>query len=69
MHANNEKLAEELYKPIIKNFKKRTVHSRFMDSIWGADLADMRLRGKFNKGFSFYCALLIFLVNMLGLLL
>ena len=69
MHANNEKLAEELYKPIIKNLKKRTVHSRFRDNIWGADLADMGLRGKFNKGFSFYCALLIFLVNMLGLLL
>ena len=38
MHANNEKLAEELHKP---NIKKRTVYSGFKDNIWGADLADM----------------------------
>ena len=29
----NEQLAEELHKPIIKNFKKRTVYSRFRDNI------------------------------------
>ena len=53
MHANNEKLAEELDKPIIKFFLKRTVCSRFKDNIWGADLADIQLIGKFNKGFRF----------------
>ena len=49
MHANNERpsdLAEELHKPIIKKFKKRTVYSRFKDKIWGADLADMQLISK-----------------------
>ena len=37
----NEQLAEELHKPIIKEFKKRTVYSGSKDNIWGADLADM----------------------------
>ena len=32
----NEQLAEELHKPIIRKFKKRTVYSRFKDNIWGA---------------------------------
>ena len=36
----NQQLAEELHKPIIKKFKKRKVHTAFKDSIWGADLAD-----------------------------
>ena len=49
----NEQLAEELHKPIIRNFKKRTVYSGFKDNIWGADLADMQLISKFNKGFKF----------------
>ena len=63
---NNEKLAEELHKPIIRKFKKRKVYSGFTDNIWGADLADMQLITKFNKGFRF---LLIVLVNMLWLFL
>ena len=65
----NEQLDKELHKPIIRNFKKRTVYSRFKDNIWGAGLADMQLITKFNKGFRFYYVLLIFLVNMLGLFL
>ena len=47
----NEQLADELHKPIIRNFKKRKVYSSFKDNIWGADLADMQLISKFNKGF------------------
>ena len=68
---HNEKLAEELHKPIIRKSKKRTVYSGFKDNIWGADLADMQLISKFSKGFNLdsYCVLLILLVNMLGLLL
>ena len=54
--ANNEikqnfHLAEELHKPIIRKFKKR--NSGFKDNIWGADLADIQLISKFNKGFRF----------------
>ena len=54
MHENNEcslDLAEGLHKPIIIKFKKRTVCSRFKDNICGADLADMQLISKFDKGF------------------
>ena len=50
---DNEKLAEELHKPIIRKFKKRTVYSGFKDNIWGDDLADMQLINKFKKGFKF----------------
>ena len=46
---NNKKLAEELHKPIIKNFKRRKIYSSFKDNIWGVDLADMSLISKFNK--------------------
>ena len=44
----NEQLAKEIHKPIIRNFKKRTVFSRFKDNVWDVDLADMQLTGKFN---------------------
>ena len=61
MHANNErpsdlatqKLAEELHKQIIKKFKKSRVYSGFKDNILGADLVDIQLISKFNKGFGF----------------
>ena len=56
--ANNEirkilRLAEQLHKPIIRNFKKITVYSEFKVKIWGADLVDMQLLSKLNKGFRF----------------
>ena len=37
----NEQLAEELHKPIIRKFEKRNLYSAFKDNIWGAYLADM----------------------------
>ena len=49
----NEQLAEELHKPIIRKFKRREVYSAFKDNIWAAELADMQLISKFNKGFRF----------------
>ena len=49
----NEQLAEERHKPIIRKFKKRKVYSAFNDDIWGADLADIKLISKFNKRFRF----------------
>ena len=58
---HNEQLAKELHKPIIRKFKKRKVYSGFKDNIWGADLADMQLISKFNKGFRFLlCVIDIF---------
>ena len=41
------------YKPIIRKLKKRKVYSSLINNIWGADLADMQLIGKFNRGFRF----------------
>ena len=37
----NEKLAEELHKPVIKKFKRRKVHAISKDNIWTIDLAEM----------------------------
>ena len=50
----NEQLAEEVHKPIIRKFKKRKVYSAFKDNIWVADLADIQLISRFNKGFRFF---------------
>ena len=49
----NEQLADELHKPIIRKLKKRKVYKAFKDNIWAADLADMQLISKFNEGFRF----------------
>ena len=53
-NISNKELAEELQKSIIRKFKKRKVHSLFIGNIWEADLADMQLISKFNKGFRFF---------------
>ena len=57
----NQQLAEELHKPIIKKFEKRKVHAASKDNIWRADLADMQLLSKYNKGIRFLlCVIDIF---------
>ena len=57
----NQQLAEELHKPIIRKFEKRNVHAAFKDNIWGADLADMQLLSRYNKGIRFLlCVIDIF---------
>ena len=57
----NEQVAEELHKPIIRKFKKRKVYSAFKDNIWGVDLADKQLLSKYNKGIRFLlCVIDIF---------
>ena len=50
----NLQLAKELRKPIIRNFKRRTVYSGFKDNIWGVDLADMQSLRKYNKGIKYF---------------
>ena len=53
----NQKLAEELHKPIIAKFETEY----FIDSIWGAVFVDMQLIDKFNKGIRFLlCVIDIF---------
>ena len=39
--TQNQQLAEELHKAIIRTFNKRRDQSSFKDNIWGADLDDM----------------------------
>ena len=57
----NEQLAEELHKPIIRKLKKIKVYSAFKDNIWGTDLVDMQLISRLNKGVRFLlCAIDIF---------
>ena len=57
----NQQLPEKLHKPIIRIFKKRKVYSAFKDNIWGADLVDMQLISKINKGIRFLlCVIDIF---------
>ena len=56
----NEQLANELHKPIIRKFEKRKVYSTFKDNIWGVDLSDIQLLRKYNKGIRF----LLFVIDI-----
>ena len=48
----NQKLTEELPKPIIKKFEKRKVYLSFKGNIWdAADIGNVQLISKFNKRF------------------
>ena len=55
----NELLTEELHKPIIRKLNKKEKYIQHLKAILGvADLADMQLISKFNKGFRFLlCAI------------
>ena len=60
-NISNKELAEELHKPVVRKFMKRKLYSSFIDNIWGADLADVQLISKFNKGIRFLlCVIDIF---------
>ena len=67
----NQKVAEELHKPIIRKFGKRKVYSAFIDNIWDANLANTQLLSKFNKGIRFLMCVIdiLFSLNMHGLFL
>ena len=52
-NMSNEELEEETHKPIIRKFKKRKLYSPFIYNIQGADLADVQLISKVNKGIRF----------------
>ena len=46
----SQQLANELHKPVTKNFSKRAVISNGIDKIWAADLVEMQKFSKWNKG-------------------
>ena len=49
----SQQLADELHKPITKNFSKRKVISNGIDKIWTADLVEMQKFSKWNKGIKY----------------
>ena len=57
----NYQLANELHKPIIRQFKKGKVYSSFRGNIWGVNLADMQSLSEYNKGNKYFlCAIDLF---------
>ena len=46
----SQQLAEELHKPITRNFRKRRVISKGIDKKWAADLVEIQKFSKWNKG-------------------
>ena len=50
--------AEELHKPIKRKFKKRRVLINGIDRIWAADLVDMQVFTKFNRGVKYLLAVI-----------
>ena len=58
----NQQLANELHKSILRKSEKRKLYSSFKDNVWDVDLVDMQLISK-------YYVQLIFSVNMHGLFL
>ena len=49
----SQQLAEELHKPIKRNFRKRRVISYGVDKIWAADLVEIQKYSKWNKGIKY----------------
>ena len=60
-NTSNKKIAEELHKPIIRNFFLKKVCLSLISNIWSGDVTDMQLKSKFNKGIRFLlCVIDIF---------
>ena len=49
----SQQLANELHKPIRRNFKKRRVIVNHIDEIWCSDLVEMQKFSKWNKGYRY----------------
>ena len=49
----SQQLAEELHKPITRNFRKRRVISYGVDKIWAAVLVEIQKYSKWNKGIKY----------------
>ena len=48
-----QQLADELHKPIRRNFKKRRVIVNHIDDIWCSDLVEMQQFSRWNKGYRY----------------
>ena len=47
------KLADELHKPLKRNFTRRRVIANHIDEIWCSDLVEMQQFSKWNKGYRY----------------
>ena len=63
----NEQLAGELYKPVIKKFRRRKVYVRFKKNIWAADLVEMGSFSSKKKMLNICYVSEMFSLNMHGL--
>ena len=48
-----KELADELHKPIKRNFTRRRVIANHIDEIWCSDLVEMQQFSKWNKGYRY----------------
>ena len=48
-----QQLADELHKPIKRNFTRRRVITNGIDKIWCSDLVEMQQFSKWNKGYRY----------------
>ena len=50
--------SQELFKQVIKKYKRRKLYARFKDNIWAADLLEMGSFSSFNHGIKYLlCAI------------
>ena len=49
----SNQLANELLKPVLRRFDKRTVFAKQVDDIWTADLVDISSFSKSNQGYKY----------------
>ena len=48
-----KELADELHKPLKRNFTRRRVIANHIDEIWCSDLVEMQQFSKWNKGYRY----------------
>lgn len=53
MNHKKEKVVEELHKPARRNYTRRKVIVRDIDETWQADLVDLKMYSKENRGYTF----------------
>ena len=53
-----QQLADELHKPIKRNFTRRRVIVNHIDEIWAADVAEIQQFSKWNKGYRYLLMLI-----------
>lgn len=58
MKIRSDPLADELHKPVTRKYERRKVRVNSIDEIWTADLIDMQVFSKFNRGVKYVLAVI-----------